>query len=153
MKLTSLFRRYTCGYYRCDFFSSSKPPCIAAASSHPENMFHIRHCDERRENTSSRYNTLDDAYYYDFFFSPVGSMTRPCKLICTKSIIDRSVHWHCYLINKADLHYYNIIIIMCSATVVFFLLIFAVSLSVRPCRPLVVSVPSKIWRHRCVVEL
>jgi len=47
-------------------------------------------------------------------------MTRPCKLICTKTIID----WHC-LINKADIHN----IVMSSAVLIFSILVIVLALS------------------------
>jgi len=49
-----------------------------------------------------------------------SSMTRPCKLICTKTIID----WHC-LINKADTHN----IVMSSAVLLFSILVIVLALS------------------------
>jgi len=55
--------------------------------------------------------SLEALSYYYMHTTIAGSMTRPCKLICTKTIID----WHC-LINKADIHN----IVMSSALVLFY---------------------------------
>jgi hypothetical protein len=70
-------------------------------------------------------------------------MTRPCKLICTKTIID----WHC-LINKADIHN----IVMSSAVLLFYIVVIVLALSLSI---FLVSVRLSCswWRNRRIVLL
>jgi len=67
-----------------------------------------------------------EALYYNIIqvhTTITGSMTRPCKLICTKTIID----WHC-LINKVDIH--NAVMSSAAALLFYiFVIIFVLTLS------------------------